>query len=1215
MKTRKTLSTFLIAWTLFFGQVTVTVASDERGRDPEVYVDHGRHEHSCTQVNGMGLELPGITDLVTRNHSDNCSVAKALEAGKDAAGGHDSVGFCLEVEKMKNTAESGCIIPTMDPGSIRGAIERLRNPANGLNLRDQEIEAKAKALRKHAEELNATAALQFGLSTDIKAVEHLFKMIWQEGQNPARKELFKNLFDLGDDFFSGNSPEASGYSVEKFISKAFQCLPYDTANLNGSGEGYETGIKAAAPSCTEAHLPSGSQDMLEAAQAKMMEECNNQGEECFFSGALDSGSLFNELHQAIASKIGGQGNLYEGNPAFLAENLGGLQHLGDVHAMLGYISRDDHPTPMSDGLQNILEEAKGRTANAWDPAQGEPPAEVVSSMRTEAFNGSVRIVLSKAEGLQGDSPEAVAKRTRFNEFLEKLKKDGHLENRDYDMTYLAEQYMVHFPNAEFQPSDHEVMGYILMVATGQKHADNMIQREIQMARTVSMVMDNEHESAHSGTTTRRGRRTGRRGPAGATVSKYRELRGRVSGLLERTRENPSTDLRSVQRELGRIFGADNARSGLWAAMTRFEGLKDNSESEAQALAFGARGVMSVMGNALRAVRKDEEKNGGTAGWSDEHKIKLIQLETLKTMAMRSAQTCNKLKQPSYKQGKFCSPLQDPDYANEALSQFIQKGFIEKGGNLDINQEKNLLSSALVYCAPILNAHEDRNMVQGRHYDPLSPQYAMAKFNQCQSRTRTLFCSSSGSACDLNNETMEQQQIALFGQTCNAGSLNSQDHTTRVGASLVTGILDGRSGDVTRPSIESGEVSINETLNMEVSKKEGDSMTKVARRSMGATYGYSNKSGLGDTSRRTVAASGGIVNDKLPDTFRSPMDAKVVTPKTMTVDSGAIPVDTSGETFVPVETINKDMADRVLETMTEPEEKESELAKLLERLSSLEEQLAKSDSGDAGSGNKDASLTALENEIKELRDKLARSSELKEKLAEIPAKPKAVETPTEFDPNAFRNDSRVVRNNTAGRSIASVNTAGSTTGAPVSNNIPGGGQATGFVGGGTVLRDGGDFSPSSNTAYFDGSEISLTRTDLKGVRTGSLIKLESNGELRHDDVLRFVANAAKGLEVGDNTRYVVTTADGQILVYTPKMINGQIEVEVSEYDPSQGGLDIAALETVQVETTAEDLEAGALRAPASDEPAERVYRNLELDCVLDGSCLETGTDLPTPLIQN
>lgn len=1210
MKMRKTLSTFLISWTMFFGQITVTFAVDREELEREhERINQGRHEIACSAVVEMGLEIPGIDGLVMNNHETNCSVSRALNAGKERSGRYDSVGFCLEVEQMKNTAQSGCIIPTMDAASLNDGIESLRNRNEGL--KNKEIEVKAKALRQHAEELNATAALQFGLSTDIKAVEHLFKMIWQEGQDPARRELFKNLFSLDDSFFSGTKPENSGYSVEEFISSAFQCLPYDTSDVLGK-DGYESGIKKAIPSCREANLPGGSQEMLEAAKTKMMEECNEQGENCFFSGASDASGIFQELHQTIASRIGGQGSMYQGNPAFLAENLEGLQHLGQVHSMLGFISRDSAEPSMSDRLQGILEQARGRSVNSWDPGQGQPPADVVSSMRTQAFNSAVDIVLRESEGLKGESEEAVAKRNRFTTFLEKLKKDGHLENKEYTLRKLSEEFMTHFPGEEMTPADMEVMGYIQMVATGQRHADNMIEREIQMARTVSMVLNSESERTPA-EATRRSRR-GRRVPQGVTATKYDDFREDVNALLARTRENPSTDIRTVQRELGRIFGADNARSGLWAAMTRFEGLKDNSGSEAQALAFGARGVMSVMGKALWSVSKDEEKNGGPNGWSDEHKLKLIQLETLKNMAMRSAQTCNKLKQPSYKQGKFCSPLQDPEYANDALSNYIKQGFLDKGGNLDINEEKRLLSSALVYCAPILNAHEEKDLVQNRHYDPLSPQYAAFKFRQCQARTRTIFCSGSDSACDLNTPALEQQQIALFGQTCNSGSLESKDHGTRVGAGLATGNLDRKSGDVTFPDIESGKVSINETFNLEAGKKEDvRGMTTVVRGNFGSTYGYSNKSGY----KRNSSSVGGpsYVNasstDRLPDHFKSPMDAKVAPSNTFTGNNGAIAIDNSGETFMPVESITEEVIDQVLGTMTTPEEKDSELAKLLERLSNLEEQLASGSAKNNG-GPRDETLSALEKEIKDLREKLARSSEFKEKLATINPAPRPKETPVEIDPDAFVNNGRAVRNNTASRGIASVASGGLTTSAPVNSNLPVGGGATGFTGGTTVRE--GEFTPRSNTAFFDGSDITLNRADLSGVTKSSLIKLVSNGKLRHDDVVRFVSDAAKNSEITENTRYVVTTEDGQILVYTPKVVNGQIEVEVSEYDPSQGGLDIASLDTVRVETTLADEEAGSLRAPASLDPMDVKYRNFQLECVLDGTCIETGAEIPTPLIQ-
>ncbi|MCR9205729.1 MAG: hypothetical protein NXH75_14185, partial [Halobacteriovoraceae bacterium] len=779
----------------------------------------------------------------------------------------------------------------------------------------------------------------------------------------------------------------------------------------------------AKPSCEEAHLPEGSQSLLKAAEEKMMNECNEQGENCFFSGATQADGIFNDLNKFIGGKIGGLGSFYQGNPAFLAENLDGLQHLEQVHAMLSHIARDSSEPTITENLRSIIGNAK-RGGNAWDPSTGLPPAEIVDQMRTSAFDSSVSLVLREADGLSGDSEEAKAKREKFYSILEKLKDGGNnlKDENDYTIDGLYERYEE--LGLGVTPEDREIAGYVSMVATGQKHADNLIQREIQMAKTVAMVSSGNGERGPES------RGFGRATNGVVDMNRLRQFRRQVSGVLKRARENPNTSVETVQTQLRGIFGDDTARSGLWASMAHFESLKDNSGNPAEALAFGARGVMSVMGKSLKSVLEDESRNAGISGLTDERKLKLTQMEALKNMAMRSAQTCNKLKQPSYKQGKFCTPLQDPDYANEALSNYMKgkaEGFLRRG-EVDINEQKVVLSSALVYCAPILNDYEERDLIQGRHYDPLSPAYAQHKFNQCQKRTRTIFCSSSDSACNLNDPALKEQQIALFGQTCNSESLNSEDHRTRIGAAIANGDLDLISGDVTRPNIESGKVSINGTYNMEVSKKEGTNMTAIAQGFRGTTYGYTNKSGYkAKKGNGFIGASSNAHNDRLPDHFKSPMDSKIAASKSFSGENRQISIDSGGENFVPVDTITGDMADRVLETMTEPEEKDSELAKLLERLSSLEERLTKGADENEKGDEKDESLTALENEIKELRERLAKSSELKDRLATIDPSPRSEPTPTVIDPSDFVGDPGSVRNNKGrGRSIASVPSAGAST---------------------------------------------------------------------------------------------------------------------------------------------------------------------------------------------
>lgn len=1217
MKTRKILSTFLTCWSMLFSQMIFAEVPTADYVDPtseNVDGDNGaRFDVSCSEVEGLDHVLTGIKSLVEFDHAQNCSLGMAVEAGKVEGGEYNTVKFCQKVEEMK---DNGCAIAPIDPTTMD-----LQGMRNIPSLREAEIDELAGKLRNHAEELKDVAKLQFALSTDMKAAEHLAKMIWQEGRkDPQRKEILKNLFNLEDNFFSGETAKDSGLSMDQFIKTAFQCLPY-------SNDEYNSSLLEANPMCEGDHLPSGSQEVLDAAKRKMVEKCNadgqaapegeNPSEACFFFGRSSSDPFLN-IHEGIGAEIGAHPDGFPGNPVFLGGQQQGLQHLGAIQAMMGIISGDRETTAQ---IENAIDSARRA---GWDPASQEFPASAMANLRKTALDRSVSMIMNQSAGLK-TNPEKIQK---VEALINALKNDqGYVVIPETGPQSDSHDALVRFyqdnilRDTPFNPeTDMEIVGYALMAAAGQNHADYMVQSEINGARTTAMLgMSHEQIHVPQGPP-RRGRRGGdytedprREGPS-RTPSALRAKYMGIRRLIEETRTDETKDADYVRGELARIF-PEKAKSGLWESMVEFEARNDNSGVEAQGLAFGARSVLKMAADARRAVEEDKAKNFPNEEWTEQHFTELAQLEAMKMMAVRSAQKCNQLKQKSYREGQFCSPLASPGFTNQVLSTFVKDKIDKEGPNAAIP------GSTMVYCTPILNGFEDAQLIQGRNFDPLNPAIAQYKFERCQSRSRRIFCGGVDVSCPMDTEAMKNQQIALFGQSCNAQSLQSEDHATRIGAAMSTDLLTAESADVTRTDIKSGDISINDVYNMEASdKKTTDISTIVRTGSLGSTSGYKSRDyKRGDRRPASVNASGSIASGSIgrsstPQSFKNPganaaggevSAASKFNPATVSQVS-------RGDQFMAPEAITSDFAEDVLKNMTPQEREGSQLAKLLERLASLEGRLTEKEAKRSEDEPKDASLTALEDEIRELREKLARSKELKERVApEAESRTASVSTPV--DNFAFPDGtSRVARNSGTSRGPASVNTGGGTTSAPVATGIQsGGGQS--FDGGGSSsfgTGDGGDFTARSNTAYFEGSNVEVTPFSLDGVTNGSLIKLVSSGKLQHDDVVRFVSDAARNSEITENTRYVVTTEDGQILVYTPKIIDGEIQVEVSEYDPKQGALDIASLDTISVGATVADSEASVLRKPASEEEAGRVYREEELACILEGRCLD---DRPTPLI--
>ena len=93
---------------------------------------------------------------------------------------------------------------------------------------------------------------------------------------------------------------------------------------------------------------------------------------------------------------------------------------------------------------------------------------------------------------------------------------------------------------------------------------------------------------------------------------------------------------------------------------------------------------------------------------------------------------------------------------------------------------------------------------------------------------------------------------------------------------------------------------------------------------------------------------------------------------------------------------------------------------------------------------------------------------------------------------------------------------------------------------------------------------------------------------------------EGQTPGENTQYIVIPSDGEPLVYTPRILNGEVDVNVAEYNKKEGTIDLNDIETIQFLLPENP---GVLsRAPAS-EPPPIVYREGDLNCVLEGDCLK------------
>lgn len=1128
MKLRKTISTFFISWLMLFTQMIAFAEEGPMGRAGDEYTRReldrrnpqrvevrrrraairseiefrrqtGRFSPLCSPNTDLEYLIPGISELVTHVRDNTCSINAVLaNSGSSRPDGNiDVVKYCQHLDTLAE--QNVCSIQPVG----NGIMEMLGELRNDTDLMAKEMELKERNVAEYANELKDVATLQMAISTNNDAVTHMFSMIWQEAKGNAEiKARYKALFNLPDTFFEGQN--SSPMAVEDFIKTAFQCLPYDSTKYD-NGDNYQGKLSAAHKvSCGDP----ASDNLLNQAKASAVNNCMAQGENCFFRHASPD-QLFENIHEDIAQSIYDRGDMFAGNPALIGSTEGnqvvGLNHLGQVHFVTSEINRDRD----ADGNVVLTTRLAEAARNAGWNGSGAPAEGVVGQMRTVAFNRTMELLRSQSNALGSSTPNRTA---IFENFVNSLKGDnGYLDpSRNYTLGPLKRALRDSMGNESTSEEElTKIAGYVQMLAIGQRMADSYIENQQEKVR----FYEAHGDAVNSGNN--------------HMTNFFTDLSDGAQSILDDVRQNNIRDPRVVA---GRIVGDLNRGQplkGIFAAAGAFEANQSLSNNPAERMAYGARNVASLIKDADNSIfdRMSMMRERLGRNFTTDQRVELTQLEAIRKMAIRSAQSCNKLQQGNYIKSKFCSPMSEPAYGAKGIEALL--------GRADSMDNGEILKGSRVLCTSVLKEKLE-NDLEAANIDKHSDQMATANFNFCQNRMRGVFCEQ-GASCNLNN--LEEHQVNLLGQTCNRDSVNDGDYATNTAARIAS----GQYGET--PPIETASVEVDPTKNV-VGTVSGGTFDSLANSAVYSSSGRKRDAGrpqFGGASGGSSASS----ERRLPDNYTPVKGKESFADQAFASQGTGTLKGTSMTEFVPPSAIDSSLARDVLEVDRNSAAGEERLSPttraLLERLSAMEERqgelLARIESGNANDADKER-LASLKEELAAMRRKLSEQRDFQTVAATVGAQSTPAPTPTDgLVSTGFSGRRR--NGGGASRGPANVNNVV----APVPANAGGGAGPSGFEGGATFtsLRGGGAESGNGGTYELRGTPLDgivLNLSEVKGVDERNLTRI-GLGQMEHAEVLQMIQDNPQNvlLEVGE----------GEFLLYVAENVDGEIKVRVSLYN--------------------------------------------------------------------
>lgn len=1094
------------------------------------HFSNGFTDFSCGFA--WNINFPGLDELIARDTEKNCSLPKAVEKATSSEKDNtkfDVGKYCEQFDEMIPR----CQIPTMDPSEVLSKLqENLKKP----KIRNIEIENKSITLERHAKTLQSISSLQMGISTDLKAVEHLQKHLYDLGKNDkSKRDNISKLFNLNEDFFYGNQPSDSKVSLQGFISKVFQCLPNQNSNLEKT-----------IPKCQNLG-DSDAENRLKEAKKKFKSNCEKNFLKKDFCDLYEPKNE-DVISEILARSILGNKSDYKANPSILGDEQRGMEELKYAHGMLGHISREN----FSDELQDEISKAQ---KEGWNPVD-DAPSQLTERLEVKSFEWSRDQVLKdqKNQKLRDEIENAV----------NCMSIDGRLPDGDYSMGGIETNHKSCFENFSLNKDEkQELIGSLMMIKIGQDYPKNLIAREQRKAKVARRFLGND---------------ASRRNILGNNQRLF-DINTRLNLLRYDLLKQESSEQRlsTLRQGLKEVFGGDFKSDGLWKDAIKFEASLQRHRDPALAYLLGLESLISKMDRIRNDFKNQSDLNPSDV-------LEAVKLETLSELALDSAIKCNQMKTPEEKQAMFCAPLKDSENAKKHLVVLIEENFKKREGNPNFDIDEILRKDAQLYC-PSINIEQMNDSLQKNGFiasqdkHPLSMRVAKENHERCQKIMKTQFCDKGN--CNFDSSSSRQLQINLFGRTC--------DEVLQE-ATQITGLKDN-------------QTPFKKINNYEATKAKGeDSLSDLAKGIAQSSQDYKynptpiNKNSIGSNSPpeapapRTGSSNlGSGTGTRVGNKIR-PQSASVGTPLPQSNSQG------NNKVLAPEGLTGGEQQEKETRTVsTSPSSSSSSSSpkndEIQDKINGLEDKISSLEKKRADESTQ-KEINSLKEEIKKLRAELENRRQQTNESAKV-----ASTVPARSFLPQVRPAQPFSSTGPRGRFPASLGGTSTPTQSSASTAEPSK-DSSDFRGRSPALRPG--INNSSRLNYFGGESVDLSSTDLSGVSRSSLRKIVSKDELSHKDVLRFITREVEGQTPGENTQYIVIPSDGEILVYTPRILNGEVDVNVAEYNKKEGTIDLNDIETIQFLLPENP---GVLsRAPAS-EPPPIVYREGDLNCVLEGDCLK------------
>lgn len=628
----------------------------------------------CGFVDGISGDLPGIGVLSDYFESRLCSnEAFSTFTRTNDQGELDAVDFCRNIQAFD--AQNLCPASVITPQGMNMAVAEFRQSPE---MRELEIENKAKVMQEEAQELGEIMQFQAGMASDISVMNYLYNKVKNRVED---RERFKELFNLDDSFFTAEGDQQMALS--EFTRKVFQCLP--------DGEELEN-VFGPDSLCHGAGDSAGNSGILQSAAEKMIENCNGDSDCLLQSGLADRSNLMDILAANVGDRVAADA-ANTGNIAILDEGYG-LTHLNEAMKMMNWFNQD---TPNSrPAVINVVSAAIDNNVISEE--------ERLNVARRTALDYSLNLIRTKSTNLK----EVPRRMNYFNGFIDSITSDGILNLPDF-MPETIEAALAQYGQAtgeslfevdegqEMQRDEIEKMvALVQRAAVGQRMGDYVYNGQRQLDAAIEMT----------------------RGPGvSQAVASRNTLIDSILNQVHGGAEQARSFLENFNRETNGTMPILSSAAAMLGQGTFREGEK--------AHLAGMRKVLERFDQIFN--RFGDSMRGRGANQSPEELYALAGLESFASLIEDSARKCRRKKDQKRLRHRYCTPFSDAEFGQKALENLL-------GGINNDSEPSDVINHALFYCTPILKESTDRSMVANNQ----NPEESSLV---CDTQTRALFCDS------------------------------------------------------------------------------------------------------------------------------------------------------------------------------------------------------------------------------------------------------------------------------------------------------------------------------------------------------------------------------------------------------------------------------------------------------------------------------------------